>query len=71
MVVVVGLLIVTAVLTLSAVVVLFALASEAELLPALTRDASSGSDEPAADPGERRGAAGISPQSRSRVSLSN
>lgn len=71
MVVVLGLLIVTAVLTLSAVVVLFALASEAELLPSLTGGASSGSDEPAASPGERRGAAGISPQARSQVSLSN
>ena len=71
MVVVLGLLIVTAVLTLSAVVVLFALASEAEVLPSLTRGASSGRDEPVALAGEQRGAAGISSQSRSRVPLSN
>jgi hypothetical protein len=65
MVVVLGLLIVAAVLTLSAVAVLFALASEAEVLPALTRDA------PVALAGEQRGAAGISSQSRSRIPLSN
>jgi|GEM_PF-4049446 len=71
MVVVPGLLIVIAVLTLSAVAVLFALASEAEVLPSLSRGASSGSDEPVAFPGERRGAAGISSQVRSRVPLNN
>jgi hypothetical protein len=65
MVVVLGLLIVTAVLSLSAVVVLFALASEAEVLPSLSRD------EPVALADERRGVAGISSQPRSRVPLSN
>jgi|HubBroStandDraft_6_1064221.scaffolds.fasta_scaffold68062_3 hypothetical protein len=53
MVVVLGLLIVTAVLALSGGVVLFALASEAEVLPPLTRGASSGGDEPAASPGSQ------------------
>lgn len=71
MVVVLGLLIVTAVLTLSAVVVLFALASQTEVLPSLTGGTSSGSDAPAASPGERRRAAGISSRARSQVSLSN
>lgn len=69
--VVLGFLIVSAVLTLSAVVVLFALASQAEVLPSVAGGAGSGSDEPSASAGERRSAAGISPQARSRVSLSN
>jgi hypothetical protein len=71
MVVVLGLLIVTAALTLSAVVVLFALAAEAEVLPSLTRGTNSGRDEQVALAGEQRGAAGISSRSRSRVPLSN
>jgi|HubBroStandDraft_1064217.scaffolds.fasta_scaffold00023_99 hypothetical protein len=60
MIVVLGLLIVGAVLTLSAVVVLLSLASEAEVLPALRPDGGYGSDEPAAS--SRSGSSAGAPQ---------
>jgi hypothetical protein len=66
MVIFLTLVIVSAVLAVSGVVVLFALASEAEVLPSFTRAGGVG-DEAESEGG--RG--GISPRSRTRVSLSN
>ena len=48
MIIFLGLVIVSGVLALSAIVVLFALASETEVLPSLTRADRAGADEPAA-----------------------
>jgi hypothetical protein len=71
MIIFLGLVIVSAVLTLSATIVLFGLASEAEVLPSLTRAGDSDSDEPAASPGDYRSGLDVPARSRSRVPLSH
>jgi hypothetical protein len=68
MAVVLGLLIVGAVLTLTAVVVLFALAAEAEVLPALTRGDGLRADESSAASTAR---GGVLARAGSRVAQGN
>ena len=70
MIIFLGLVIVSAVLTLSATIVLFGLASEAEVLPSLTRAGDSDSDEAASPAGHRNGL-DVPARSRSRVPLGN
>ncbi|GAC1459457.1 MAG: hypothetical protein PVS2B3_10590 [Steroidobacteraceae bacterium] len=70
MVIFLGLVIVSALLTVSAVVVLFALASEAEVLPSLSR-ASGGADEPAASTDNCHRGAATAPRNRAQIPLNN
>jgi hypothetical protein len=69
MIIFLALVILSAVLALSGIVVLFALAAEAEVLPSLSSTGGAGGDEAASE--ERRGGSGIAPRNRTRVSLSN
>jgi hypothetical protein len=64
MVIFLGLVIVSGVLGLSAIVVLFALASETEVLPSLTRAGAAGDDEPPASLEDRHSGQGISSRAR-------